>query len=96
MITEFATLMIAPERAQAFEQAVSEARVHFLSDPACRSFRLDRVVETPGAYLLIVCWASVAAHMDDFRQTEAFQRWRDLAGPFFVDPPQVIHGERVV
>lgn len=96
MITEFATLKVAPEQAHAFEQAVSEARAHFLSHPACRSFRLDRVVETPGTYLLIVGWDSVAAHMDNFRQTEAFRRWRNLAGPFFVDPPQVTHCERVI
>jgi quinol monooxygenase YgiN len=96
MITEYATLKAAPEQVQAFEQAASEARVLFLSHLDCRSFRLDRVVETPGVYLLIVGWASVAAHVDDFRQTEAFQRWRELAGPFFVDPPQVIHGERAV
>lgn len=54
MITEFATLTIAPDQAQAFEQAVSEARVHLLSDPACLSFQLNRVVEIPGVYLLIV------------------------------------------
>lgn len=96
MITEFATLKVAPAQAQRFERAVKDASAHFLAAPECTSFRLDRVIEEPGTYLLIVGWTSVAAHMDDFRQTEAFLRWRDIAGPFFTEPPRVVHGERTV
>ncbi|PRY87288.1 putative quinol monooxygenase [Donghicola tyrosinivorans] len=96
MITEIATLKIDPDLAQRFEETVLAARPHFLAAPDCLSFRLDRVVEEAGTYLLIVGWTSVAAHMEDFRQTEGFQRWRELAGPFFTAPPQVIHSAKVI
>ncbi|UWQ86048.1 putative quinol monooxygenase [Leisingera caerulea] len=96
MITEIAKLKIAPEQAQSFEQVVEAARKHFLASADCTSFRLDRVIEEPGTYLLIVGWTSVAAHMDDFRQTENFQRWRALAGPFFVEAPSVSHSVQVI
>ncbi len=89
MITEIATLKIDPDLAQRFEETV-------LAAPDCLSFRLDRVFEEAGTYLLIVGWTSVAAHMEDFRQTEGFQRWRELAGPFFTAPPQVIHSAKVI
>ncbi|MBC2667607.1 putative quinol monooxygenase [Novosphingobium piscinae] len=96
MIHEIAALTIDPAQAGAFEAAVAAARPHFEGDPGCLSFRLERVIEHPGEYRLVVGWTSVAAHMEDFRQSPAFQQWRALAGPFFTAPPSVIHVETVI
>lgn len=96
MIREIATLSIDAENAAGFEAAVAEARAAFESSPDCLSFALERVIETPGQYRLVVGWTSVAAHMDGFRSSEAFQTWRGLAGPFFTEPPQVVHTEQVI
>jgi hypothetical protein len=30
-----------------------------------------------------------------FRNSDAFQTWRALAGPFFIEPPVVEHSESV-
>ncbi|MGO4855317.1 putative quinol monooxygenase [Phaeovulum sp. W22_SRMD_FR3] len=87
---------MAPEKADAFEQAVNEARPLFLATPDCTSFRLDRVIEEPGTYLLVVGWTSVEAHMLTFRASEGFQRWRELAGPFLSEPPEVVHTAQTV
>lgn len=96
MIREIATLSIDPAQSSAFEAAVAEARPLFEASPDCRSFSLERVIEEPGTYRLVVGWTSVEAHMETFRNSENFQKWRALAGPFFKTPPQVVHSEQVI
>lgn len=93
MVLEIARIGIDPDNAARFEAAVAEAAPHFRAAPGCRSFRLDRSVDRPGHYMLVVGWDSVAAHMIDFRASPGFQAWRALAGPFFVTPPDVDHVE---
>jgi len=96
MITEIAKLRIDPAHASAFESAVAEARPYFLAAEDCLSFRLERVIEEPGAYHLVVGWTSVEAHMERFRESENFGRWRALAGPFLIEAPVVVHTEAVL
>ncbi len=96
MIREIAILTIDPSRAADFEAAVAKARPLFEASADCLSFALERVVETPGSYRLVVGWASVEAHMEDFRGSENFQKWRALAGPYFTRPPEVVHTEQVI
>lgn len=91
MIIEIAYITIDPARSEEFEAAVAEASKHFEADKGCRSMRLERVIEDPAQYRLVVGWDSVDAHMVTFRESENFARWRELAGPFFVDPPRVEH-----
>jgi quinol monooxygenase YgiN len=43
----------------------------------------------------VVKWRSVEDHMVTFRQSESFQAWRALAGPFFASPPKVTHSREV-
>lgn len=96
MIFEVASLTIDPARAAEFEAAVAQAKPHFEAARGFVSFALQRVIEEPGAYRLLVGWETVEAHMVDFRESEGFQHWRGLAGPFFVAPPSVVHVETVV
>lgn len=96
MIFELAALEVNPQDAAAFERAVEQAVPHFRSAPGCRSFRLDRSVDSLGRYTLLVGWDSVDAHMVDFRSSPAFQAWRLLAGPFFAQPPVVDHVETAI
>ncbi|MEM8984807.1 MAG: antibiotic biosynthesis monooxygenase family protein [Pseudomonadota bacterium] len=96
MIYEIATLTIKPGAEQAFEQAVADAATFFQADKDCHSLKLERVIETPGTYRLVVGWSSVDAHMVTFRESDNFQRWRELAGPHFARPPEVVHVEDVL
>lgn len=91
MITEVAHITIDPARAAEFEAAVAEAVASFKADAGCRSMRLERVVEDPGQYRLVVGWDSVEAHTVTFRGSPNFTRWRELAGPFFLELPRVEH-----
>lgn len=94
MINELARLVIDPANASQFEAAVAEAMPLFQSSEGCLGFRLERSVDRPGHYLLVVGWASVDAHMVTFRGSEAYQSWRGLVGSYFVIPPDVDHVER--
>lgn len=95
MITEIAYIRIDPSRAQDFEAAVAAASPHFQAGEGCHGMRLERVEEDPACYRLSVDWESVEHHMVTFRESEGFQKWRSLAGPFFVEPPKVEHWHRV-
>jgi quinol monooxygenase YgiN len=94
MITEIASITIDPANAAAFEAAVAQAAPLFKSDPSCHGMALERIIENPAQYRLLILWDSVEAHMA-FRDTPAFQEWRGLAGPFFAAPPSVVHSAEV-
>ena len=96
MIHELATITIDPARADDFEAAVAAARPHFEAAKGFVSFALDRSLEHPERYRLVVGWQSVEAHMVDFRESDGFQHWRRLASPFFVGAPSVEHVARVI
>lgn len=96
MICEIATLTIAPENAEAFESAVTQARPLFLGAQGCHGMHLERVIETPGSYRLVVFWETLEDHTEVFRNAPAFQEWRALAGPWLTSPPEVVHTEQVV
>lgn len=95
MIHEIAYIEIEPGRAAPFEAAVAEAAAHFRVAQGCRSFRLERSIEQPAQYRLVVGWDRVDDHMVTFRNSAGFQHWRALAGPYFVTPPRVEHVETV-
>lgn len=95
MITEIAHITIDPDRAAAFEAAVAEAAPHFRAAEGCHGMALVRVLEQEAQYRLLVQWETVDHHMVTFRETEGFQRWRSIAGPFFVEPPIVVHSAEV-
>jgi quinol monooxygenase YgiN len=96
MIKEIARIDIDPAQAKDFEAAVAQAAPHFRAAAGCRNFALERAVDRPGHYLLVIGWESVAAHTVDFRASDGFQAWRTLAGPFFKTIPDVFHVETAI
>lgn len=95
MITEIAVITIDPTNAAAFESAVQKAAPLFRAAQGCRGMALERVIEDPSRYHLIVQWDTVEHHTQLFRDSEGFRSWRALAGPFFSSPPQVWHTQLV-
>jgi heme-degrading monooxygenase HmoA len=53
-------------------------------------------VETPNRYLLLVEWDTLADHVDGFRNSDAFTRWRGLVAKFWDPLPTVLHFTDVV
>jgi heme-degrading monooxygenase HmoA len=96
MIFEIAEIRIKPGTQAEFEAAVSQAAPLFKRARGCHSMRLERGIETPESYRLVVGWETVEDHMVHFRESDDFQQWRQLAGGFFATAPQVCHVTTVV
>ncbi|MDX0018769.1 antibiotic biosynthesis monooxygenase family protein [Sinorhizobium meliloti] len=95
-VTEFAEFQIVAGKEAEFEAAASKAVAIFAAAEGCVSMRVDRVVEQPSAYRLIVGWETIAHHNEGFRNSPGFQEWRGLVAHFFAAPPKVDHGSTVV
>ena len=91
MIYEIATIEVAPGREDDFVAGVRAARLLFEAAAGFRSLGLQRSLERPSCYRLVVGWETVEHHIVDFRNSPAFQRWRELVGPCFAAPPIVEH-----
>ncbi|MFG1291016.1 antibiotic biosynthesis monooxygenase family protein [Xanthobacter versatilis] len=91
MVYEIATLDIKEGSEAAFEAGVKEAAPFFQKSRGCRGLSLQRSVESPSRYYLVVTWDTVEDHMVHFRNSPEFQEWRRLASPHFVSPPSVEH-----
>ncbi len=63
-----------------FEAAMHEMADLIASADGYRGHRVERSIESPSRYLLLVHWDSVEAHLA-FRETEAFDAWRTRLGP---------------
>ncbi len=61
-----------------------------------RSARVQRGIESPQRFLLMIEWDTLEDHTVGFRGGELFPKWRAIVGPFFAQPPQVEHFEIVV
>lgn len=95
MIHETALLRIKEGHSEDFEAAVAQAAPLFQAADGALSFRLDKRIENPQEYVLTVGWATVEAHTEDFRSSEAFAQWRELVGPHFAQAPEVHHTAHV-
>lgn len=96
MITEYAIIEIRPDTDQAFEAAVTAAVPLFQQSIGCHSMTLQRLIEQPQTYQLVVHWETLEHHTVTFRESEAFSKWRELVSPFFAKPPRVVHSRDVV
>jgi quinol monooxygenase YgiN len=96
MIIETAQIDIKPGSEKAFEAAVAEAIPLFRAAKGCHGVQLHRGIEYPARYFLIVQWETLEDHTVAFRNSEAFTRWRGLAGPHFARPPEVQHAQAVL
>ncbi len=95
MVTEIAQIKVIAGKEKAFEQAVAEAAPHFQSAKGYISLNLEKCIEDPSIYRLVVEWETLDNHMVDFRGSEGFAAWRALASPHFAEPPHVVHTENV-
>ena len=93
MIDEVAFITVKPGMAEAFERGAREAVSLFRRAEGCHGMRVERVIEAPDQYRLVVRWESVAHHTETFRPSPDFARWRELVAHTFEQPPRVDHME---
>jgi heme-degrading monooxygenase HmoA len=95
VILEVAPLRIRAGQAEAFEQACREAQRIISSTPGYISHELQRCLERPNEYVLLVRWESVDAHEKGFRRSAGYQQWKALLHHFYDPFPTVLHLEAV-
>ena len=93
MILEHAVLDVHEGQGAEFEASFVKAKPIISGSPGFRSLRLERCVEQPDRYLLLVEWDSVEAHEEGFRKSPAFEEWRELLHGFYPTRPTVQHFE---
>lgn len=90
-VLEHAPLQVIPGHEAAFEEAFGHAKAIIASMEGFRWLRLERCVERPSAYLLLVEWETLEAHTEGFRGSAQYQEWRSLLHHFYDPFPTVEH-----
>lgn len=88
---EIALLDVRPGQEAAFEAAFAEARRFISSASGYLDHELQRCVEKPNRYLLLVRWRSLKDHTSGFRDSASYQEWRKLLHHFYDPFPEVLH-----
>jgi heme-degrading monooxygenase HmoA len=96
MIYEFAVIVIKDGSKERFEAAVEQAVPLFKRVSGCKSMRLQRSIETPLRYLMVIGWATLEDHTVGFRNPADYQVWRNLVGEHFDGAPVVEHTEDAI
>jgi len=91
MILEVASLTVRSGQETAFEEAMRTARPLIEASPGFCGMNLRRCIETPNRYLLLVSWNAVEDHTAGFRQSDRYQKWRELLHHFYDPFPVVEH-----
>jgi heme-degrading monooxygenase HmoA len=91
MVYESADILVKGGMEEQFEVGVRQAAPLFRRARGCRSMRLERGIENPRSYRLLVAWETVEDHTVHFRASEDFQEWRSLVGECFDGAPVVTH-----
>ena len=94
MILEIADIRIQPGTNAAFEAAVrTGVETVVARAKGFAGCKVQRGVESPDRYVLMIHWATLEDHTVGFRQGPLFAQWRAIVGPFFAAPPAVEHFE---
>ena len=92
MILEVADIRIHPGQNDAFDEAIRRGVDTVIAhSPGFLGYQVQRGIESPERYLLLIRWATLDNHMKDFREGPLMPQWRAIVGPFFAAPPVVEH-----
>ncbi len=94
-VLEVAPLQVRPGREAEFEAAFRQAQSIIASMPGYLGHELQRCIERPGEYVLLVRWTTLEAHEVGFRQSAQYQEWKRLLHHFYDPFPVVSHYELI-
>jgi len=95
MILEIAQLQVRPDQCAEFESAFQLAQRLVASMPGYLGHELQRCIERPEHYMLLIRWLSVEHHEVGFRQSAQYEHWRKLLHHFYDPFPTVLHYSRI-
>ena len=96
MITEHALLDVVPGRELEFVSAMQRAKSLIAASPGFASLRVERCLERPSRFLLLVEWECLEDHTEGFRQSPTYEEWRAALHHFYDPFPVVEHFEAIV
>jgi heme-degrading monooxygenase HmoA len=92
MILELADIQIHKGQQDAFDAAIVRGLHEVIAHAkGFRGFKVNKGIESPERYVLMIFWDTLENHTIDFRQSPAFVEWRSIVGSFFAAPPVVEH-----
>jgi heme-degrading monooxygenase HmoA len=95
MILEVAVLYIIPGNNKSFEADFKEAGQYISSIEGYIKHSLQKCLEQPNKYVLLVEWETLEDHTVKFRQSAAYQSWRELLHHHYDPFPLVEHFEKI-
>jgi heme-degrading monooxygenase HmoA len=97
MILEVADILIPVGKNAEFDAAIQRGVETVISKAqGFRGYKVNKGVESPERYLLMIYWDTLEDHTNAFRGGPLFPEWRAIVGPFFAQPPVVEHFSLVV
>lgn len=93
MIVEVAAITVKQGQEAGFETAVVKAVDVFRKAEGCDGLHLQKCIEEPLRYEVVISWATLENHTVGFRGSDLFQQWRALIGEYLAEPPAVRHYE---
>lgn len=91
MILEVARLDVTPGQETAFERDFAIASAYISSIEGYVSHQLQRCLEKPNRYILLVNWRTLEAHTESFRKSPQYLEWKKLLHHYYDPFPVVEH-----
>ena len=92
MILEIADITIPCGKQAEFDEAIQRGLETVISRAeGFRGYKVNKGVESPERYILMIYWETLENHTVDFRGGPLFAQWRAIVGSYFAKPPVVEH-----
>lgn len=91
MITEIAVLFVKEDEIEQFESDFKEAGKYISSISGYIKHRLQKCMEVPNKYVLLVDWEKLEDHTINFRQSTEYLEWKRLLHHHYEPFPIVEH-----
>ena len=95
MILEVAILDVKPGQEAEFESVFEKAQKIISSMNGYVSHQLQKCIENPNRYILLVNWQTLEDHTKGFRESDEYQKWRAMLHHFYDPFPIVEHYGKV-
>ncbi|MBB6636839.1 antibiotic biosynthesis monooxygenase family protein [Cohnella thailandensis] len=95
MILEVAILNVIPGQSERFEESFRQASRIISSMPGYIEHELQKCLEEPNKYILLVRWGRLEDHTEGFRGSKEYQEWKSLLHHYYDPFPTVEHFEAI-
>jgi heme-degrading monooxygenase HmoA len=86
---------VKPNQENEFELAFENAQEILSSMNGYKSHQLQKCIEKPNRYILLVEWKTLEDHTIGFRKSDEYQEYRDMIHEYFEPSPLMEHYEMV-